>query len=854
MSTRNRSRRSGEDFTREIEAHIALETDRLIEEGVSPAAARVEARRRFGNVMAARERFYEAGRLLWLDRLRQDVRCGSRNLRRYPVAAAVAVLSLAAGIGATTVTLMVRDVVFHKPPPAYEHPEQLSRIQIGTPDRPVMPIGSRVPVGLYESWSDMSGTALAAALQLRGARDVRTDDRADTLQVCAASPRFFAVLGVRPILGNTFSQSTYDGTPAVPVVLSFRAWERLFDGRPDVLGRVLWIDDRPHAVLGVLPERFWFSEMSSPVWVLLDREILSTADGLEVVVRRPAAQSPAMLEAQLQPGLVEFVRHLPDGQRALRLKVSGVEGTPLGFQVATILPYVLATAVLLTLLIACANVAILMIAQWTTREHEIAIRASIGASRARIVRLLLTESVLVAVSGGLLGVAATLVLRGWIVRRIGTALTFFDLSIDPWIFVQVAGITLFTGIAAGVAPGLYETRRLHVNPLRTIAASDRVRQRWRHALVVFEITVTIALLVQTFTMIDGYLRTRTAPMGFPTKPLMMANVEHPGGVATGRILDALRHVPGIASAAGTTTVPNAAGRRERVTADAAGSNAVEAERAAITPDFFKALGVPLRAGRAFTRQDSLSAREVIVNEALANHVLQGRDPIGAQIWVAGKAHDIVGVVADYASNLAQIIGRPEPKVFLPLPLESKDITRVQVVIRAEGDPLALTQVVRNQMRNAAAGTIVTNTFAFDQLMKVAAQEILIGTAPLFPLIAVGMLLTTAGIYGTLAFAITRRSRELAVRMAIGASGRDIVRLVAAHTIRLVAAGSTLGIAVTFGLSQVVRASGGAGSIFDPRGQSFMIPVLIVLAAATLSSWIPARRALRIDPASLLRTT
>jgi putative ABC transport system permease protein len=852
MSTRRTPRRSGADFTREIEAHIELETARLIEEGLPPAAARVEARRRFGNVMSARERFYEAGRLLWLDRLRQDVRCGVRSLRRYPVAAAVAVMSLGAGIGATTVTLMMRDVVFRKPPPAYQHPEQLSRIQVGTPDRPVMPIGSRVPVALYRSWSDMSGSAMAAALQLRGTRDVRTDDRRDTLQVCAASPAFFAVLGVRPILGNAFAQSTYDGTAAVPVVLSFRAWHRLFDGRPDALGRVLWIDDRPHAVVGVLPERFWFSEMSSPVWVPLDREILAAADGLEVVVRRPTGQSPAMLEAQLQPGVAEFARHLPEGQRALRLKVSGVEGTPLGFQVAAILPYVLATAVLLTLLIACANVAILMIAQWTTREHEIAIRASIGASRARIVRQLLTESVLVAVSGGLLGVLATLVLRGWVVRRVGTNLTFFDLSIDPWIFVQVAIITLFTGIAAGVAPALYETRRLHVNPLRTIAASDRVRQRWRHALVVFEITVTIALLVQTSAMIDSYLRVRTAPMGFPTRPLMIAHVEHPGGVATGRILEALNHLPGVASAAASTTALYAGARRERVAADAAGSNAVQAERAAITPDFFKALGVSLRAGRAFTRQDSLSGRAIIVNEALATHVLQG-DPIGARIWGAGKAYDIVGVVADYASNPSQI-GHPEPKMFLPLPLESKDITRVQFVIQAEKDPLALTQTVRNEVREAAAGTIVTNAFAFDQLMKVAAQEILIGTAPLFPLIAVGMLLTTAGIYGTLAFAITRRSRELAVRMAIGASRRDIVGLVAAHTMRLVAAGSVLGVAVTFGLSRVVRASGGAGSVFDPQGQAFMIPVLIVLLAAALSSWMPARRAMRIDPASLLRTT
>ncbi len=192
-----------------------------------------------------------------------------------------------------------------------------------------------------------------------------------------------------------------------------------------------------------------------------------------------------------------------------------------------VLPYVLGTAVLLTLLIACANVAILMIAQWTAREHEIAIRASIGASRGRIVRSLLTESLLVSICGGILGVCTTFALRGVILRNSGGNV-FFDLSIDAHILVQTAIIALLTGIAAGVGPALYETRRLHTNPLRAIASSsDRVRQRWRNALVVFEIAVTIALLVVTATMIDGYWRTRHAEMGFDTGPLLTVHSRQP---------------------------------------------------------------------------------------------------------------------------------------------------------------------------------------------------------------------------------------------------------------------------------------------------------------------------------------
>ncbi len=206
----------------------------------------------------------------------------------------------------------------------------------------------------------------------------------------------------------------------------------------------------------------------------------------------------------------------PAGERDVRLLVSGIEGTPIGRQVALFLPYLLGTSVLLTLLIACANVAILLIAQWTTREHEIAIRASIGASRGRIVRALLTESVLIALCASVLGVCVTLILRTWVLRSAGGAADdmFFDLSLDGRLFLQAAGVAFITGVLAGIAPALYETRRLHGNPMRTIATSDRVRQRWRHSLVVLEITITVALLVETAAMIDGYLRARSAQMGY----------------------------------------------------------------------------------------------------------------------------------------------------------------------------------------------------------------------------------------------------------------------------------------------------------------------------------------------------
>ena len=845
MSTR---KRPPEDFDREIQAHLELEADQLQDQGLPPEAARAAARRAFGNVTTARERFYEAGRLVWLDHLAHDVRCAARNMRRAPVAAIVAIASLAAGIGATTVTLTVRNVVFRNPPPLYQQPEQLSHVQVGRTDRPIMPLGHPVSASLYLTWRETLGDSIAASMDRR-ARDIRTGDRTDTAPVRGVTPGLFDLLGVNAELGHARLERTAGGS--APAVLGYQLWQRLFDGRADALGQILWIDNEPHTVVGVMPARFWFGEMNSPVWIALDPRTLAQDEALQIVVRRPPGTTHAMLEARLRTGLDDYARRVPAAERNLRLRVSGVEGTPVGRQVALILPYLLATSVLLTLLIACANVAILMIAQWTAREHEIAIRASIGASRGRIVRSLLTESVLVAAVGGLLGVAFTFALRGWIVRS-GGDVGFFDLSIDNAVLAQTAVITLLTGIVAGIAPALYETRRLHVNPLRTLAGSDRVRQRWRSALVVLEITVTVALLVETAAMIDGYLRATRANMGYDTTRLLSARVENPAGVPANDVVRILDQMPGVAAAAAGTILPfGSSGERVRVSLDATGSNAVVTERGAISAGFFATLGVPLRAGRPFSTHDEGTL--AIVSETLARRLFQGRDPLGARIWIGDTAYDLVGVVADYATNPLRTEER-EPRVYVPLPARSQAVRRLSFLIRAEADPAPLTQSIRREVRGNSPGSTVTSAYTAEQIMDVAGKEILVGTAPLVPLIAIGMLLTTAGIYGVLAFAITRRSRELALRLAIGASGGDLVRLVSAQSLRLVVVGTGAGIAVTFALSRIVRANGGAGSIWDPGVQAFVAPVLVVLVIGVLATWIPSRRAMTINPADLLKST
>lgn len=849
-----RKRRSPDDFAREIEAHLEIETQRLIEEGLNADDARTAARRRFGNVTRVMERFHESRGLLWVDHLVADARASVRSLANYPVACAVAVVSLAGGIGATTAALTVRDVVFRKPPALYRAPEELSRVQVGSPDRPVMPRGSPVPGALVQIWRDsLAAPGVAAAASL-GSREVRANDRTESFPVRSVTPEFFSVLGVRPGFGRTFSEEPPEGWGAPPAILSHRVAQMLFDGQPDVVGSVVWIENRSYLVIGIMPERFWFSSMDSPIWTSLGPMDLPAVAGLDVVIRRPPDVAPERLGELLQPGLDQYASRLPAGERQLRLKVSGIEGTPLGQSVSLALPWLLGASVFLTLLIACANVAILVIAQWTAREHEIAIRAALGGSRGRIMRLLVTESLMIAAAGGLLGVSAAFAVLGLMVERAGPSGRFFEFSIEPVILFQSAVIAILSGIVAGLGPALFETRRLQGNPMRAITSSERVRQRWRHTLVALEITVTVALLVVAATMIDGYRRSFRTDLGFRTERLVAIRVENGTGVQVARLLDLLGAMPGVASAAVSTGIPYAgSGPLQRVAADASGALTVMTERAAIGPTFFETLGVPLRAGRAFTDQDGGAGPIAIVNETLGGHLWPGGSPVGKRVWIRETAYDVVGVVADYRNSAFQ--NRDwDPKVYVPFPDRGNDVKSVRFLVRSSGDAVAVARALRREIPKSAAGDVVSSAYTLDEIIAVGGQEILVGTAPLVPLVATGMVLTAAGIYGVLAFAIARRSKELAVRVAIGATRRDLVRLVAAQSLRLVAIGTICGVGATYSLVRVMRASGGAGSFFDPGWTAFVVPAVVIVVVGALASWIPARRALTINPSTLLRMT
>ncbi len=536
-------------------------------------------------------------------------------------------------------------------------------MQVGSPENPIRTGGGEVQAGMYAEWLPSLGSHLAAsgrAVTL----EVRTSDRSATIPTRAVTASLFDVLGVQPILGRAFP-ATPDVDGPTPALLSHRVWQELFDGRIDIVGLPLWIDNRSFIVSGVMPERFWYVDTDSPVWTPLDVGRLSPDTPLDVVVRRPSSTTPAMLEAQLHPGLMSYVGRLPVGQRRMKVAVTGIEGTPLGRQVSVALPYMLSAAVLLTLLIACANVAVLLIAQWTARTHEIAIRAAIGASRLRIVRSLLTESVAIAATSGVLGVATVLALRPLVLRGGGDSV-FYDLSVSPRTFVSTALVALFAGIVAGLGPALYGTRSPQGHPFRAIGGSARTPQRWTHALVVLEIAVTVALLVEASALLDGYRRWTRPSMGFDTRPLVVANVQNQSEMPVAKLLETVRALPGVLSAAASTAVPLRARAASVRVAATPGAEGLAAERPASSASFFSALGVPLLAGRPFGESESDSSRAAILGEALASRLFPGGNAIGATVWIGGAPYDVVGIAADYADRPLQPV-HVRLRVFMPMP-------------------------------------------------------------------------------------------------------------------------------------------------------------------------------------------
>jgi putative ABC transport system permease protein len=803
----------------------------------------------------------------------QDLRYGLRVLAKSPSFTIVSILTLALGIGANTAIFTIVYGVLLRPLPFPE------------PNRIVQLVES------YKDQSEEAGLDMRQFKQLQGYSDLfqsmagytsigynlASGNSAEHLRGMPVSSSYFRVLGIRPLLGRDFTQEDDSGDGQRIAIISYSLWVRRFGSDPTQIGQKMLLNGEPYTLIGAMPRGFSSvapagdlpDSGASDVWTPLALVTKTAGSGgnISVLARLKPDVTAAQLEAQMsivtQDLRREYARGF-DGQVNLSfLPYKRVIG-------ADVRPYllVLLGAIGFVLLIACANVANLFLARGGLRGREIAVRIAMGASRWRLFQQLLTESMLIALAGGAVGLLVAYLGLGSLLAVAPSDLPrVSDIHLDGWVFAFTFLVSLLTGVLFGLAPAL-EASRAGINEALKEgagrASAARGRALLRKLLIVGEFAISLVLLTGAGLMIATFSKLIRSDPGFnPQRMLTVpfwligskydstAQIEAFNRAAVQR----LEALPGVDSAAII-----AAG----LPLERGGNNGVHLPNSAdwysvdyreITPGFFRAMGIPLRQGRVFTEADSETAdKVVIVNQAFVREHFPSRSPIGEHIFLGKTSCEIVGVVGDVKSYLDQ---PPPPTTFIPSAQASYGTSALfegwfprSVILRTNVDPASLNRVVRDAVAGVDPIVPTGSIRSMDQVLShsLALRNFMMFLLSLFA--ALALTLATVGIYGVISYAVSQRTREIGVRMALGANPGDVLRLILGEGLKLVLAGAALGIVVAMLATRFIAKMIYGVSATDPLIFLSVITLLVVVSLA--ACYIPARRAMRVDPMVALR--
>jgi predicted permease len=707
------------------------------------------------------------------------------------------------------------------------------------------------------SFTELGAFAFQEGLTLSGGAEP------EVLSGVRVSASFLRILGVDPLRGRGFRPEE-DAPGGAPVVMiGAELWQRRFAGDLQILGKTITLDATPYRVIGILPPRFQFPFSGVDLWLTAPSESPR-------IPPRSRILSPFLtVFGRLKPGVT--LAQANAEMKVIRRQYAMAHPTMLDAML-----WMLFGAVGFVLLIACANVAGLLLARATSRSREMAVRAALGAARSRLIGQLLAESVLLSVTGGILGV----LLAAWSLRAI-PSITAFDLPraaeihLDGMVLGFAAALSLATAALFGLAPSLAASRPDLMGVLRASGeAANQVSPRGfpaglnvRGLLLVGQIALSIVLLIGAALLIESVSRLRGVQAGFnPARLLTMQLSLPPVRYDTGRkrmsffqeLIAQVGSSPGIRSAAAATTLPMM-GYAGTPVQDAAKpllklNERLIATTSAVTPGYFRTLEIPLRRGREFTEQDTEDAQRVaIIDEALARRFWPeypgGQDPVGQRLWVGGvnpNPAQIVGIAADVHQSLENSAWPETVYVaFAQIPQPS-----AMLAVRTEGDPLRFTSAVRAQVRALDKDQAISNVRTMEDLVEEQVGQRRLLVVLLGSFAGVALLLAVIGIYGVIAYSVAQRTREMGIRRALGAQQGDILRLVVAQGFRLALAGVAIGIAGAYGITRLMESLLFHVSATDPA--TFAGVALLFLPVALAASYIPARRATRIDPMAALR--
>jgi len=867
FSWRGRSRRDAE-LDDEIRGHLALAQAERVARGESLADAAFAARREFGNVGMVKEITREqwGGGAIWLERLMQDLRYALRSLRRAPGFATVAILTLALGIGVNTAMFTVVNGVLLRSLP-FVQPDRLLLVSYKQQNNP----WAREP-----SLSDRdyvlfkARTKAFASVATFSGGQVTVTGAGEPVRLDAASvtPEFIGILGVAPAIGSTFSPDDGKVGRAPVVVLGDKLWRDRYSADPGIVGKLVVVNGIANTVVGVMPAGFDFpghAELWQPTEVVVRPN--NTWSRPVVGRLRPGAtleQAVAELNAMV-PQFGVF----PGAQR----QEMAAEIVPLKqFVVGNVerALWIFAGAVGFVLLIACANVANLLLMRATSRQQEIAVRAALGAERPRLIRQLLTESVVIAVVGGAIGVVLALVGVQLLVQLApaGRIPRVEELRVDGRVLLFTAGLSVFTGILFGLAPALRATRR----ELRdTIAHGARtISSRhggMRGALVIGEIALALVLLAGAGLMIRSFARMRAVELGFRPANVVAMTVDLPrstyrDGAAMQRfhqsVLDGLAALPDV-EAVGAVNWRPLGGNLIAGDFQAEGVNPSKGwgDKMAVTPGYFRTWGIRLRGGREFTAQDdSTAVQVVIVSASIARKFWPNTDAVGKRISyedkpTAGSWMTIVGVVDDVLQE--GVRREPGPALYRPVAQTTFPffLEHMSFGVRTASPVATVAPGMRRVLRIVDKDQPVQKIATMEELVASTTLEPLFQARLLALFSVLALMLAAIGIYGVLAYSVAERTHEIGIRVALGAQARDVSRMVLRRTLALSLPGVAIGVAGALAVTRVLdRLLFGV----KPNDPATLVVVAALLASVALvAALVPARRAARVDPVIALRS-
>ncbi|HKW97001.1 MAG TPA: ABC transporter permease [Bryobacteraceae bacterium] len=800
--------------------------------------------------------------------MRNDFRYGLRTLRRNPGFAVIAVLTLALGVGANTALFSVVNAVVLRPLP-YRDPARL--VQLWESNRASRTI--RVSHLNFLDWRSQSRSFEQMASYGAEPVTITGSDMPSRITAAAVSRGFFALFRIQAAIGRTFLPEEHQ-PGEVAAVIGYGLWQRAFGADPRVIGRMIHVTGIPCHVVGVAPPDFRFpddTELWIPSEVFPDDSARSAHNDF-VVGRLKAGISLAAGQAEMDTIARRLEQQYPDSNRGQGVNVVSLHKQLVGKVEPALL--ILLGAVGFVLLIACANVANLLLARSSARSREIAVRTALGAGRARLIRQLLSESLVLSSLGG----AAGLLLALWATSLVAllvphTVPRANEIAIDAPVLWFTLGISVVTGILFGSLPAMRLSRTGLNDSLKESAGRAATgRTRAGSILVVSELALSLILLVAAGLLMRTFLRLIAVDPGFRAEHVLTARLTlpvlslnepfHPQPVLRfyREMLDGLRAMPGVVAAGTTTQLPLGAERDTNGVFDIegrppAGENSPQdASYRVISTNYFRALGVPLVRGRIFRDEDAINAPQVaIINQAMARRFWLSEDPLGKRIKFLGMEPSpqwmtIIGVAGDVrefgpAHN-------PSPAVFVPFTQHlTARLAFPNVVVRVSGEPSAFIPAVRELIRSLNKDA-PAEFGSMDALLadSVAQQRFQMRLLALFA--ALALALAAVGIYGVVSYSISRRTHEIGIRLAIGASHADVVRMVIAEGLRLAAAGIAAGLAGALALHRLL-----AGMLYGVSAMDFAtyLSVSVLLTIVALAAmWIPARRATRVDPLVALR--